>query len=145
MQKENPVNPETIRKVFGIVKDATKTVKIFPFAYAFLLLLILPIATFGDYDTAQWIGALFYESILFMALFIRLSYIFKLCKWHRLQCILPLLPQIIEQIDANIYEFGCGVMTLNYTVYSAILILSLVNAYKVFIVPAKIPSKHFAV
>lgn len=128
-------NYDQIRVILNVVRKATKTIKIFPFAYALLMLILLPIASYCNYELALWLGAIFYMSIVMIALLFRLSYIFKLCNWYRLQCALPLLPQILDNIDEYIYQFDGYVFTLDLIVYILIFLLSLVNAYFVFIRP----------
>lgn len=119
-----------------ILRRVTVTIKVFPFLYA----LIYIAAMFGymlfDEDICTWIDALFYMSVLNVALLVRLSYCVKLCIWHRIQCCLPLLPQPVIFIDNHIYRFGETLAVINVWLAVLIFTLSLINAYKVFIKPA---------
>lgn len=126
---------ENLRIILNVVRNVTKTIKLFPFLYAILLLVVFPIVSYGDYDTAMFLNELFFVSPLFMAFLILLSYLVKLCNWHRLQCLLPLIPQIVVYIDENIYELTEIVAILNLVVMLLIFLLSLINAYFVFIRP----------
>lgn len=132
MQKENR---ENLKIVLNVVRKTTKAIKVFPFLYALLLLVLFPIVAYVDFDIATIINETFYVSPLFIGFLILMSFYVKLCKWHRLQCILPLFPQIIVFIDANFYEFGESLMTIDFVVDIVIFILSLINAYFVFIKP----------
>lgn len=134
MQK---VKNENLRIVLDVVRKVTKAIKLFPFLYAILLLAILPIVSYADFETATIFNELFFVSPLFVGFLILLSFYVKLCNWHRLQCLLPLIPQIMDFIDVNIYEFTYDVMLINSIVYILIFLLSLINAYFVFIKPTQ--------
>lgn len=139
MQKENLVNVRAFNSIVEAVRTATKVVKVFPFLYAVIMLLMLPINAYCRAEFALYIGMMFYISVLFVALLIRLSYCFKLCKWHRLQCSLPLIPQMMDYIDTHIYEFNVSWANINTALYLGLFTLSLVNAYHVFIKQSKFP------
>lgn len=126
---------EDVIKVAKVARSATNTVRAFPFFYAVALILFWIVAPMLDYDALTAIDSLIFLSAAMVALLIRLSYCVKLCKWHRLQCSLPLLPQIVDKIDVYIYEFGTYLAIINYAVLGVIAVLSLVNAYFVFMKP----------
>lgn len=132
MQKENA---EKVKVILAIVRKVTKAIKIFPFLYTILFLITSPIIAFSEFDIAQDVSGLIYMSFVMFLFLIYLSYSVKLCFWHRLQCILPLFPQIIVFIDANFYEFEESLMTIDFVVDIIIFLLSLINAYFVFIRP----------
>lgn len=122
--------------LFSIVKPVTTTVKTFPFFYALGLILYWLIAPTLSYEVISTVDSLILLSAVMVVFLIRLSYCVKLCKWHRLQCALPLLPQAIAQIDENIYEFGEYVSAVNYATTGIVFTLSLINAYFVFVKPS---------
>lgn len=121
--------------VIDILRRVTATVKVFPFIYTFGILLYWLIAPALSETALTVIDEVVYMSAIVVLLLIRLSYCVKLCIWHRLQCMLPLLPQVAALVDEHIYEFGIYTATINYIVTLSIFALSLVNAYKVFIRP----------
>lgn len=114
--------------LFNIVKPVTITVKTFPFFYAIVLILFWLIAPILSYEVISTVDSLIFLSVVMVGFLIRLSYCVKLCKWHRLQCALPLLPQAIAQFDEYIYEFGEYVSAVNYASTGLVFTLSLVNA-----------------
>ena len=122
--------------LFRIVKSVTITVKTFPFFYALGLILFWLVAPIFNYETLSFIDSLIFLSAVLVLFLIRLSYCVKLCIWRRLQCALPLLPQVIAQIDEHFYEFGEYVSAVNYATTGIVFTLSLVNAYFVFIKPS---------
>lgn len=134
MQK---VRNENLKIVLDVVRKTTKAIKVFPFLYALLLLVLFPIVAYVDFDIATIINEIFYVSPLFIGFLILLSFYVKLCNWYRLQCLLPLLPQITNSIDTYIYEFSYDISFINLIVMLVIFILSLINAYFVFIKPTQ--------
>ena len=121
--------------LFRIVQNITGVVKPFPFVYTAMLMLFWALAPILRYEAISTIDSLIFLSVIMVLFLIALSYCIKLCKWHRLQCVLPLLPQIVDRIDTNIYEFGANLATVNYAVIGLIVVLSLINAYFVFMKP----------
>lgn len=122
--------------VVDILRRVTAMVKLFPFYYAGALLLFWLIAPAMANTTLKTIGSLIYLSAIMTVFLIRLSYCLKLCIWHRIQCALPLLPQVVEQVDKHIFKFGFYLAIAEYVVMWLIFTLSLINAYFVIIKPA---------
>lgn len=138
MQK---VKEENLKVILNVVRKTTKAIKVFPFLYVVVFIILDTFITFCDYETAYTIADFFYESPFFIAFLIYLSYCVKLCFWHRLQCILPLIPQLLVFCDNYIYEYGEALATFNFVIIILLFILSLVNAYFVFIRPSN-PTKQ---
>lgn len=118
-----------------ILRRVTVTVKVFPFFYAAGLLLFWLIAPALTDAALNMVDSTIYLSAIMVLFLIRLSYCVKLCIWHRLQCALPLLPQLLAQIDKYVYKFGLYLATAECIAMCIIFTLSLINAYKVFIKP----------
>lgn len=114
------------------MRNATLAVQIIPFVYSFIYILIL--LSYGDVseDTAVVLDTLFYISPLQIVGFLILSRVLRLCKWHRMACLLPIFPQAISFVDYYIIELTEveGYLTnMTTVVMSALLLFS---AYKVF-------------
>lgn len=118
-----------------ILRRVTVTVKVFPFFYAAGLILFWIIAPALTDTMLNMVDCTIYLSAIMVLFLIRLSYCVKLCIWHRLQCALPLLPQIVAQVDRYIFKFGFYFATAEVVVMCIIFTLSLINAYFVFIKP----------
>lgn len=127
--------------LLSIVRRVTVTIKTFPFYYAGGLILFWFVAPKLDITTTIIIDNLIVLSALMILFLIRLSYCVKLCVWHRIQCVLPILPQISTQIDQQVYEYGSYTATANTIAMILVFALSLVNAYFVFIKPAARPQR----
>lgn len=134
MQKETKDN---LKVILAVVRKTTIAIKVFPFLYMVLFLILMPLMAFGSIEMTEDISGLIYMPLVMIIFLVYLSYCVKLCKWHRLQCILPIIPQIVVFIDENIFEFGESFMIVNFVVLLIIFILSLINAYFVFIKPTQ--------
>lgn len=127
------INLEHIKKAINILREVTRIVKSAPFVYTAILLLdmvlYIPLndAVLDIIDRTVFISPFI---VLFMFV---LSYKLKFCNWYRLQCAIPLIPQSFDFIDTHIYEYGSYTAVLNTFVIIAILFLSLMNIYFVFI------------
>lgn len=118
-----------------ILRKVTKIVKIYPFVYAVLYALCMIGYLVCDDIVSVMLDQLFYTSPIVVSCNILLSYSLKLCKWHRLQCLLPMMPLITLLVDVTIYPISKIASTINALTIIAILMLSLINAYFVFIKP----------
>lgn len=128
--------------LFKIVQRVTLIVKTFPFVYAFGMISFWIVAPSLGCVVLAEIDNVMYMSAIMVVLLIRLSYGVKLCIWHRLQCVLPLLPQIVAFIDRHIYKFGLSLAITEYIAMCLTFILSLINAYFVFVKPMLIQWKR---
>lgn len=128
---------ENLLMVLNVVRKTTKAIKLFPFIYAVILLITMPLLAYSTIEVTENISSFIYISLLVVIFLIYLSYCVKLCKWHRIQCCLPLLPQITIFIDENIYEFGSEMAIIDFITLAIIFLLSLINTYFVFIKPTQ--------
>lgn len=124
---------EGIEKIISVVRYSTVLVKARPFFFAFFYLagifsyILMPKAYIGYLDLAFYISpiVILYELIL--------SKIFHLCKWHRLECVLPLFGLIPVIVDKFIIEIGAYGQLTNWIIILLAFPLSLINAYFVFL------------
>ena len=89
---------------------------------------------FSD-NVAVILDTLFYVSPMTVVLLWLLSRAFKLCNWHRFECVLLLVPQIPIFFDDYISQFDYAGAAVNICVIGLLFLLSLINAYFVFIKP----------
>ena len=124
-----------IEGAIQILKKATATVKVAPFAFALLYLAALVLYILFNDTVATIADMLFYVSPVAVFFNLRMSKIFKMCKWHRLECLLPLLPIVIVFINSFGFIIPRIAVYVNWGVNLIIFLLSLLNAYFVFIKP----------
>lgn len=126
------VESKDIIAIIEIARKVTSVVKFSPFVFAVAYIITMICYMFCDDATATLLDQLCYTSPLVVIMNFRLSYALKLCKWHRLECALPMLPLIPLVIDYYIYPISKFGAIVNGTSILILIILSLVNAYFVF-------------
>lgn len=119
---------KTLRKV-------TQTVKVAPFVVAlFYMLTILGYMYMSD-TIIYLLDTTLYFSPAAVVMMLILSKQVQLCFWHRLECVLPVICMIPSAIDILIYPLSETATYINAITLSVILLLSLINAYFVFVKP----------
>lgn len=129
------ISKEELGRIIGILRTATKVVKLIPFAYALLYIISILSYSMCSENVSIWVDMIFYVSPLSIIFLLILSRTLKLCKWHRLECVLPLMGFCAILINDLIIEFGKYGQLANYIIVITTFILSLINAYFVFIKP----------
>lgn len=124
-----------IQAVVSILRKTTRTVKIAPFVLVTMYMLaMVGYMLFSDV-VAVTLDTLFYVSPLVVILLWMLSRSLKMCNWHRFECVLPLVSQIPIFFDDYISQFDYDGAFVNISVVGLLFLLSLINAYFVFIKP----------
>lgn len=121
-----------IKTAFSILREVTFTLKVAPFIYTFMYIIfyILYVCVGDAYLMA--LERYLYISPIVIATMFYLSYTLRFCNWYRLQCLLPLFPQVLGLVDKYVYAFGeySAMAVVGMTV--AIFVISLINIYFVF-------------
>lgn len=119
------------KSAFSILRDVTVAVKIAPFIIVFLYIICNVAYMFTDDNTQTILDTLFYASPVCIGLLLVLSHILKMCVWHKIECVLPLFPQIVLLVDmfSPLDEMAS---TVNVIVDVIIFLSSIINAYYVF-------------
>ena len=126
------VESKDIIAIIEIARKVTSVVKFSPFVFAVAYIITMICYIFCDDATATLLDQLLYTSPLVVIMNFRLSYSLKLCKWHRLECALPMFPLIPLAIDYCIYPISRFGAIVNGISILSLVILSLINAYFVF-------------
>lgn len=104
-----------------------------PFFFAFFYLIDILGYIFLSKDAIYWFDLCVYVSPIVVLYELILSKIFHLCKWHRLECILPMFGLLPVFVDMFIIEVGAYGQLVNWIIVVAVFTLSLINAYFVFL------------
>ena len=129
-------NDKDVIAIVAILRKVTKVVKIYPFVYAILYEVCMFGYMLGSEELSCTLDQLFYTSPISILFALILSRSLKLCKWHKLECVLPMIPLIHLAIDSYIIPLSNVSAIINVGTIIAICILSLINAYFVFIKPS---------
>lgn len=132
MQDEKDVRQDKGLKAIRILRDVTVIVKIFPFLSSLLYIIFFLAQLLFQNDVVYEMESLFYISAFVIVLLIVLSYRLRLCKWHRIQCLLLFMPQVFSYIDMYVYEYGVHSAIIADIALTFILAVSILNAYKMF-------------
>lgn len=122
-----------VKTVFGILRDVTFTLKVAPFIYSLIYIICMLVYFYNEQeDVLALYDMAFYISHIVIATMFYLSYTLRFCNWYRLQCILPLFPQVLGLVDKYVYAFGeySAMAVVGMTV--AIFVMSLINIHFVF-------------
>lgn len=126
------VESKDIIAIIEIARKVTSVAKFSPFVFAVAYIITMICYIFCDDAMATLLDQLCYTSPLVVIMNFRLSYSLKLCKWHRLECALPMFPLIPLVIDYYIYPISRFGAIVNGISILTLIIISLVNAYFVF-------------
>jgi hypothetical protein len=118
-----------------ILRNTTRIVKVAPFVYSGLYILCMIAYLFANYEFCFVLDLCFTTSPATVVLLLLLSKYLKLCKWHKLECALPMLPIVPILVDRYCFTFSTMAAYSNVTIIILLSILSLINAYHVFIKP----------
>lgn len=122
--------------IIRILRKVTKIVKLYPFFYAALYLICMAVYYMADETLSDIVDRLFAVTPVAVLPFLSLSRTLKLCKWHRFQCILMATP-VIPVLKSLFYEFSFALALASITFAVFVFLLSLINAYFVFIKPKR--------
>ena len=130
MERQDP-RAELIRTIHMMVSRVTKAVQVTPFIYSSIFVIVYFLYSFVDEKVMDIIDMGFYISPLVMVIFLVYSRILHLCKWHRITCVLPLVPQIYYILD-SVFTFSQDEVLVANILTVIMLIILLISAYKVF-------------
>lgn len=121
--------------VVDILRKVTHAVKVYPFVVAFIQMIAMMLYNVLPESMLYFLDLFGYSSVVQIIFLLFLSKKLHLCKWHRLECVLPLFGVAAVMIDWMIYEFPIEATAFNVCICLMILCCSKVNAYHVFIKP----------
>lgn len=122
-----------IDKIIWVARYSTVLVKAMPFVFAFFYLIGLSSYIWSSNTIIGYLDLAFYVSPMVILYELILSKIFHLCKWHRLECVLPMFGLIPVLVDKFIIEVGAYGQLVNWIIVVSVFTLSLINAYFVFL------------
>ena len=125
-------NNKDVIAIVAILRNVTLIVQLYPFAYTMLYALCMVGYLVGSEELSCTLDQIFYTSPFSVLFALILSRSLKLCKWHKLECILPMIPLTHLAIDTYIVPLSNVSAIINVGTIIFLCILSLINAYFVF-------------
>ena len=120
----------------GLIKklrNVTLATQLMPFIYGALYILSMVIYYYGPEYASRVCDTLFYISPIVVIEFLVLSRALRLCKWHKIACCVPLIPQAVSIVDYYIIELSELAVQLNLFICIGSIVLLLIAAYNVFL------------
>ena len=124
---------EEITRLVSILRAVTIAVQFAPFIFVGFLIISVMFYLFINEEVSAFMDLMFYISPIVAVYNLVLSRVLKLCKWHRLECRLPLIPIIPILINDYICNLKPLYLWINWGIVVSMFVLSIINAYFVFI------------
>lgn len=124
---------EEITRLVSILRAVTIAVQFAPFIFVGFLIISVMFYLFINEEVSAFMDLMFYISPIVAVYNLVLSRVLKLCKWHRLECRLPLIPIIPVLINDYICNLEPLYLWINWGIVVSMFVLSIINAYFVFI------------
>jgi len=94
-----------VSSVIKILRKATRLVQLAPFAYLCFYAAYMLFGVFASEEALCVVDSLLTISPLTTGGMLVASHLFKLCRWHRIACLLPVSSQVEGYIDSFIITF----------------------------------------
>ena len=114
-----------------MMTQIAKAIQVTPFIYSTIFVIVFMVYNIAGERVLDILDTLFYISPLVMLAFVFYSRILHLCKWHRVTCIIPLIPQVVDWADSflNLTQYE---VIISNSLTIILIILLLISAYKVY-------------
>ena len=119
-------------RLIAVLRNITMAVQVFPFIYTALFVFLFDAYSFSSGVVLDIIDYAAFVSPIVIVAHLVYSRMLKLCKWHRIACALPLIPQAVDQFDVYVYHFDHYEWIVVSATILLTLILFLIAIYKVF-------------
>jgi len=119
-------------RVIEILRKVTRLVQLAPFVYLALYSLYLFAGVFASEETVCLADGAMFGSPLVTILFLTLSRLLKLCKWHKVACLIPSASQMEGVVDCYFFTFTQNEIILINVILGILSFLFLMFANKRF-------------
>lgn len=130
---EKDPRPLDLAALIKKLRLVTSAVQLMPFVYTVLFIISLVVSFFASEDVVRIFDTLFYTSPIVVIAFLILSKLLRLCRWHRMACLLPLFPRVVSFVDYHIIELTEVLAQVNIILFATMAFLLLIAAYNIFI------------
>lgn len=126
------MDDQGIKRIIGILRYITAAVQITPFIFTSFYIICVVLEPILSDDFKYLCDSIFYVSPIIVIAHLVYSRILKLCKWHRMACVIPTFPLIVSLFDYYIFSLSSLGAYLTNGLVATMSILLLISAYKVF-------------
>ena len=132
--RRNPVLCEAQERsrLVLILRRITMAVPVFPFIYTAFFVFLFTAYSFSEGVALDIIDYAVFVSPIVVVAHLVYSRMLMMCRWHRIACALPLIPQAVDQFDVYVYHFDHGAWIVVAATIIVTMTLFLIAIYKVF-------------
>ena len=129
---DSPDPHGAVSNVIKILRKATRIVQLVPFAYLCFYAVYMLLVCFASEETLCLADSLLTISPVATGGMLAASKLFKLCRWHRIACLLPSSSQLEGYIDSYLFTFTQEEILLINSLIGIAALAFLVFAYRHF-------------
>ena len=129
---DNPDPHAAVSNVIKILRKATRLVQLAPFAYLCVYAAYMLFGGFASEEALCVVDPLLTISPMATGGMLAASHLFKLCRWHRIACLLPATSQVEGYIDSFVITFTQEEVLLINTAIGLVSLVFLVLAIRHF-------------
>lgn len=121
-----------IGRLVTATRKATRIVQLFPFVYLVASALYLIFGSLVGDKLLSIIDSVLYQPSVAPVVLIVLSRVFKLCRWHKVACILPSSTRLETIVDTYLFQFTETEIVLINIILGIIFLAFIYSAFKHF-------------
>lgn len=119
--------------VVQILRRVTRTVQLLPFAYLFLYGAYMVLCPFASEEVLCFADSTLLVSPVAIGAMLLASRLLKLCKWHKIACLIPTGSQVEGYVDSYIFTFTQTEITIINITIGIVTFIYLTLAIRHFI------------
>jgi len=121
-----------VRRAFDILRKTTRLIQVIPFIYLGIFSLALLTERLMPSSMVLTINSVLGVSPYIIGIVLALSKLLKLCVWHKVACLFPLIQQGFYYIDNFVITFTQGEVVLINTTMGILSLIFLLAAIRHF-------------
>lgn len=126
-----------VSRLVDILRKVTRLVQIAPFVYLALYSLYMICGAFVPDEIVGVADGVMLNSPFITFLFLVLSRLLRLCKWHKAACLIPSASQVEGVVDCYVFQFTQMEIVLINILIGVVSLLFLAKANKRFFADGK--------
>lgn len=126
-----------VSRLVDILRKVTRVVQVAPFVYLALYSLYMIAGAFAPDDVVGIADGVMFNSPSITILFLVLSRLLRLCKWHKAACLIPSASQVEGVVDCYLFQFTQTEIVLINILIGVVSLLFLAKANKRFFADGK--------
>ena len=133
IQKQTSMEIQGNKRLVEILRYiTTSAVQLFPFVFTSIYIICIAVSPLLSENSKHILDLMFYVSPIIVFSHLVYSRILKLCKWHRMACLIPTFPLIVSLFDYYIVSLSSLGAYLTNGLIATMSTLLIICAYKVF-------------